>query len=210
MNVTGNYLLAQQTEWIFQDQQLPASVVLTGSANAVVSKKGSEAYDTSKSAVNHLIREMAIGLAPLVRVNGIAPATVVSGSTMFPRDRVMQSLRKYNVAFEDTESTEDLRGKLAEFYAQRTLTRRAILPRDCANAIVWLLSDDSAKTTGHIIPVDGGLTEAFLRWRRRHVFLRDAIRTGGIVGRIYHRFLHVVSRADSPANLGWRVHGGTG
>ena len=163
VNVTGNYLLAQETQWIFQDQQLPASLVLTGSANAVVSKKGSEAYDTSKSAVNHLVRELAIGLAPLVRVNGIAPATVVSGSTMFPRDRVMQSLQKYKIAFTESESTEDLRGKLADFYAQRTLTRRPILPRDCANAIVWLLSDDSAKTTGHIIPVDGGLTEAFLR-----------------------------------------------
>lgn len=163
VNVTGNYLLGQETQWIFQDQQLPASLVLTGSANAVVSKKGSEAYDTSKSAVNHLVRELAIGLAPLVRVNGIAPATVVSGSTMFPRDRVMQSLQKYSIAFSEAESTEDLRGKLADFYAQRTLTRRAILPRDCANAIVWLLSDDSAKTTGHIIPVDGGLTEAFLR-----------------------------------------------
>jgi rhamnose utilization protein RhaD (predicted bifunctional aldolase and dehydrogenase)/NAD(P)-dependent dehydrogenase (short-subunit alcohol dehydrogenase family) len=163
VNVTGNYLLAQQTDWIFQDQQLTAAMVLTGSANAVVSKKGSEAYDTSKSAVNHLIRELAIGLAPLVRVNGIAPATVVSGSTMFPRDRVMQSLQKYNIAFADSESTEDLRSKLADFYAQRTLTRRPILPHDCASAIVWLLSDDSAKTTGHIIPVDGGLTEAFLR-----------------------------------------------
>jgi NAD(P)-dependent dehydrogenase (short-subunit alcohol dehydrogenase family) len=104
-----------------------------------------------------------ISLAPLVRVNGIAPATVVSGSTMFPRDRVIQSLQKYGIGFDASESTEDLRGKLADFYAQRTLTRRPILPRDCANAIVWLLSDDSAKTTGHIIPVDGGLTEAFLR-----------------------------------------------
>ena len=163
VNVTGNYLLAQQTEWVFRDQQLTGAMVLTGSANAVVSKKGSEAYDTSKSAVNHLIRELAIGLAPLVRVNGIAPATVVAGSTMFPRDRVMQSLQKYNIAFAENESTEELRAKLAEFYAQRTLTRRPILPKDCANAIVWLLSDESAKTTGHVIPVDGGLTEAFLR-----------------------------------------------
>jgi rhamnose utilization protein RhaD (predicted bifunctional aldolase and dehydrogenase)/NAD(P)-dependent dehydrogenase (short-subunit alcohol dehydrogenase family) len=163
VNVTGNYLLADETAWIFQDQQLPAAIVLTGSANAVVTKKGSEAYDTSKSAVNHLIRELAVGLAPLVRVNGIAPATVVAGSTMFPRDRVMQSLQKYKIPFAETESTEELRTKLAGFYAQRTLTRRPILPRDCANAIVWLLSDDSARTTGHIIPVDGGLTEAFLR-----------------------------------------------
>jgi NAD(P)-dependent dehydrogenase (short-subunit alcohol dehydrogenase family) len=163
VNVTGNYLLAQQTEWIFKDQQLPASMVLTGSANAVVAKKGSEAYDTSKSAVNHLVRELAIGLAPHVRVNGIAPATVVAGSTMFPRDRVIQSLEKYDVAFREGESTEELRSKLAEFYAQRTLTRKPILPQDCANAVVWLLSDESAKTTGHVIPVDGGLPEAFLR-----------------------------------------------
>ena len=163
VNVTGNYLVAQETDWIFRDQQLPCSLVLTGSANAVVPKKGSEAYDTSKSAVNHLIRELAIGLAPMVRVNGIAPATVVAGSTMFPRDRVMQSLQKYGIAFEESESTDELRTRLADFYAQRTLTRRPILPQDCARAIVWLLSDDSAKTTGHIIPVDGGLTEAFLR-----------------------------------------------
>ena len=163
VNVTGNYLLARQTDWIFRDQDLPCAMVLTGSANAVVPKKGSEAYDTSKSAVNHLIRELAVDLAPLVRVNGIAPATVVSGSTMFPRDRVMQSLKRYGITFADTEETEELRGKLADFYAQRTLTKRPILPKDCANAIVWLLSDDSAKTTGHIIPVDGGLSEAFFR-----------------------------------------------
>jgi rhamnose utilization protein RhaD (predicted bifunctional aldolase and dehydrogenase)/NAD(P)-dependent dehydrogenase (short-subunit alcohol dehydrogenase family) len=163
INVTGNYLLAQQTEWIFKDQQLPASMVLTGSANAVVPKKGSEAYDTSKSAVNHLVRELAIGLAPHVRVNAIAPATVVAGSTMFPRDRVIQSLQKYAIEFSETESTEQLRDKLAGFYAQRTLTRRPILPQDCANAIMWLLGEQSAKTTGHVIPVDGGLPEAFLR-----------------------------------------------
>jgi rhamnose utilization protein RhaD (predicted bifunctional aldolase and dehydrogenase)/NAD(P)-dependent dehydrogenase (short-subunit alcohol dehydrogenase family) len=122
VNVTGNYLLARATEWVFKDQQLSGSLVLTGSANAVVPKRGSEAYDASKAALNHLIRELAIGLGPLVRVNGIAPATVVAGSTMFPRDRVIQSLAKYKIAFSETESTDDLRGKLADFYAQRTLT----------------------------------------------------------------------------------------
>ena len=138
-------------------------MVLTSSANAVVPKKGSEAYDTSKTALNHLIRELAIKLGPHVRVNGIAPATVVAGSTMFPRDRVMQSLEKYKIAFAESETTEELRGKLADFYAQRTLTKRPILPQDCAAAIVWLAGDQSAKTTGHVIPVDGGLSEAFLR-----------------------------------------------
>ncbi|MGB6472541.1 MAG: bifunctional rhamnulose-1-phosphate aldolase/short-chain dehydrogenase [Candidatus Sulfotelmatobacter sp.] len=163
VNVTGNYLLARQTEWVFKDQGLPTAIVLTSSANAVVPKKGSEAYDTGKAALNHLIRELSIKLGPHVRVNGIAPATVVAGSTMFPRDRVIQSLRKYKIDFTDSESTEELRAKLADFYAQRTLTKRPILPQDCAAAIVWLAGDQSAKTTGHIIPVDGGLPEAFLR-----------------------------------------------
>ncbi len=163
VNVTGNYLLTSEIGWVFRDQGLAASVVLTSSANAVVPKHGSEAYDVSKSALNHLIRELAVGLGPLVRVNGIAPATVIAGSTMFPRDRVMQSLQKYKIEFSESETTEELRRKLAEFYAQRTITRAPILPRDCANAIVWLAGDESAKTTGHIIPVDGGLQEAFLR-----------------------------------------------
>ena len=163
VNVTGNYLLARETGWVFRDQKLPVSLVLTSSANAVVPKAGSEAYDVSKTALNHLIRELAVGLGPLVRVNGIAPATVVAGSTMFPRDRVMQSLKKYKIEFAESESTEELRTKLAEFYAQRTITRKPILPEDCANAIMWLASEESAKTTGHIIPVDGGLQEAFLR-----------------------------------------------
>ena len=163
VNVTGNYLLAQRTWWVFEDQNLPAAMVLTSSANAVVAKKGSEAYDSSKTALNHLIHELSIKLGPTVRVNGIAPATVVAGSTMFPRDRVIQSLEKYKIEFSQSDSTEDLRSKLANFYAQRTLTKKPILPQDCAAAIVWLASDESAKTTGHVIPVDGGLSEAFLR-----------------------------------------------
>jgi rhamnose utilization protein RhaD (predicted bifunctional aldolase and dehydrogenase)/NAD(P)-dependent dehydrogenase (short-subunit alcohol dehydrogenase family) len=163
VNVTANYLLARQTQWVFNDQNLSATMVLTSSANAVVPKPGSEAYDTSKAAVNHLIRELAIKLGPNVRVNGIAPATVVAGSSMFPRDRVMQSLEKYKIRFSGTETTDELRAKLSDFYAQRTLTKRPILPHDCANAIVWLAGEQSGRTTGHVIPVDGGLSEACLR-----------------------------------------------
>jgi rhamnose utilization protein RhaD (predicted bifunctional aldolase and dehydrogenase)/NAD(P)-dependent dehydrogenase (short-subunit alcohol dehydrogenase family) len=163
VNVTSNYVLADEAATILKDQGLAASIVLTSSANAVVPKHGSEPYDVSKAAINHLIRELAIGLGPLVRVNGIAPATVVAGSAMFPRDRVMVSLKKYEIPFDEAESVESLRSKLAEFYARRTITRRPILPLDCANAICWLAGDQSAKTTGHVIPVDGGLPEAFLR-----------------------------------------------
>ncbi len=163
VNVTGNYLLAQAAEWVFRDQELPGALVLASSANAVVPKKASEAYDTSKAALSHLIRELSIKLAPTVRVNGIAPATVVAGSRMFPRDRVIHSLEKYNIVFSASDSTEALAKKLADFYAERTLTKRPITPELCAAAIAWLAGDESARTTGHVIPVDGGLTEAFLR-----------------------------------------------
>ena len=118
-------MLAQEAAKVLKAQNLPASIVLTSSANAVVPKSGSEAYDVSKSAINHLIRELAIGLGPLVRVNGIAPATVIAGSSMFPRDRVIVSLKKYSIEFDESESTEDLRTKLAEFYARRTITTSA-------------------------------------------------------------------------------------
>jgi rhamnose utilization protein RhaD (predicted bifunctional aldolase and dehydrogenase)/NAD(P)-dependent dehydrogenase (short-subunit alcohol dehydrogenase family) len=163
VNVTANYLLADEAAKPFREQALDASIVLTSSANAVVPKRGSEVYDISKAALSHLIRELAVGLAPRVRVNGISPATVVKGSTMFPRDRVRASLTKYNIPFEDTLSDDELRNLLAGYYAQRTLTRQPIDPTDCAEAILFLASPKSRCTSGHIIPVDGGLTEAFLR-----------------------------------------------
>jgi rhamnose utilization protein RhaD (predicted bifunctional aldolase and dehydrogenase)/NAD(P)-dependent dehydrogenase (short-subunit alcohol dehydrogenase family) len=163
INVTANYLLADEAARIFNDQALDAAIVLTSSANAVVSKRGSEAYDVSKAAVSHLVRELAVALSPRVRVNGISPATVVKGSTMFPRDRVRASLAKYNIPFDDSLSDDELRNLLAGFYAKRTLTHQPIDPADCAEAILFLGSPRSRCTTGHLIPVDGGLTEAFMR-----------------------------------------------
>ena len=144
-------------------RDLEASIVLISSANAVVAKKGSEAYDVSKAALSHLIREAAVALAPKIRVNGISPATVVKGSTMFPRDRVVTSLTKYNIAFDPQATDDQLRAQLADFYAQRTLTHQAIDPEDCAEAILFLAGPKARCTTGHLIPVDGGLVDAFLR-----------------------------------------------
>jgi len=163
VNVTGNYLLADEAARIFDAQGIETSIVLTSSANAVVAKRGSEAYDVSKAAVSHLVRELAVRLSPKVRVNGISPATVVKGSTMFPRDRVKTSLAKYGIAFEESSSDEELRNLLAQFYAKRTLTHQPIDPQDCATAILFLAGPQARCTTGHLIPVDGGLTEAYLR-----------------------------------------------
>lgn len=164
INVKGGYLTSKAAEErVFKLQDLDSNVVITTSANAVVSKKGSIAYDCSKAAANHLVRELAVELSPTTRVNGVAPATVVKGSTMFPRDRVIASLAKYEIEYSEDESDDSLRDKLANFYAQRTLTKSAITPEDQAEAIYLLLTDAFSKTTGHVIPVDGGLQDGFLR-----------------------------------------------
>jgi len=163
VNVKGGFIVATEANEIWKAQQLKGAMVLTTSVNAAVSKKGSLAYDTSKAAANHLVRELAVELSPLVNVNGLAPATVVKGSTMFPRDRVLASLSKYNVDFNESDSDEELRDKLAIFYAQRTLTKQPITPADQAEAAYLMISGQLSKTTGQIISVDGGLHEAFLR-----------------------------------------------
>ncbi|WP_260738471.1 bifunctional rhamnulose-1-phosphate aldolase/short-chain dehydrogenase [Tunturiibacter lichenicola] len=163
VNVTANYLLTDEAAKIFAEQGIDASVVLTSSANAVVAKRGSEAYDVSKAALSHLVRELAVSLSPKVRVNGISPATVVKGSTMFPRDRVIASLKKYKLPFDEVDTDDGLRTVLAQFYATRTLTHQPIDPKDCAQAIMFLAGPLARCTTGHLIPVDGGLTEAYLR-----------------------------------------------
>ncbi len=163
VNVTGVFLVADETKKIWESQGLRGSMVVTTSVNGIVSKRGSMAYDASKAAANHLVRELAIELAPRIRVNAVAPATVVAGSAMFPRDRVIASLAKYQIPHQTSESTEDLRDKLAAFYADRTLTKTPILPEDQAEAILFLLGDQSQRTTGQILAVDGGLHEAFMR-----------------------------------------------
>jgi rhamnulose-1-phosphate aldolase/alcohol dehydrogenase len=163
INVTGSYLVGDEAFKTWKEQGLKGQLVLTTSANAAVAKKGSIAYDVSKAAGNHLVRELAIELSPLVRVNGVAPATVVQGSAMFPRDRVIGSLAKYNIPYQEDETTESLVKKLAQFYADRTLTKAPITPADQAEVYFLLVSQRLSKTTGQIITADGGLHEAFLR-----------------------------------------------
>jgi rhamnose utilization protein RhaD (predicted bifunctional aldolase and dehydrogenase)/NAD(P)-dependent dehydrogenase (short-subunit alcohol dehydrogenase family) len=163
INVTSNYKLTDEASVVFTAQGIDGSIVLTSSANAVVAKKGTEAYDVSKAALSHLVRELAVTYSPKIRVNGISPATVVKGSTMFPRDRVIASLKKYNLPFDPADTDNGLRNELAKFYAKRTLTHQPIDPRDCAQAILFLAGPLTPCTTGHLIPVDGGLIEAQLR-----------------------------------------------
>lgn len=163
VNVTGPFLVADEAARVWQAQELPGSLVVITSVNAVAVKSGSLAYDASKAAANHLVRELAVALSPLVRVNGVAPATVLEGSGMFPRERVVASLAKYGLPHREEEDTGTLRRRLADFYAQRTLTKQAISPEDQAEAVFLLVSRRLAKTTGQVLHVDGGLQDALLR-----------------------------------------------
>src|SRR2546423_3410421 len=96
INVMGPFLVADEAwrVWQAQGAELDGSLVITTSVNAVVPKAGSFAYDTSKAAANHLVRELAVAFAPLVRVNGVAPATVLEGSSMFRTDGIITPLPK--------------------------------------------------------------------------------------------------------------------
>ncbi len=163
VNLVASVISAEEARRVMVVQGTSGSIVLLSSANAVVPKKGSFAYDAGKAALNHLIRELAIDFAPLVRVNGVAPASVVEGSIQFGRERVMTSLAKYNIAYSEDETTEALRDKLSAYYAQRTLLKRKVRPSDVAEACFLLVSNRLGATTGQILAVDAGLSEAFLR-----------------------------------------------
>ena len=169
VNVRGSYLVADCARQLWEAQQLPGSLVLTTSVNAVVAKQGTIAYDTSKAAANHLARELAVELAPLVRVNALAPATVVQGSSMFPRERVISSLRKYAISFSEDESSDSLRARLADFYAARSLTKTAISPEDQAEVAYLLITDAFSKTTGQIIQRGWRLARSLLALGRARV-----------------------------------------
>ena len=111
----------------------------------MVAKKGSLAYDTSKAAANHLVRELAVELAPLVRVNGVAPGDGGAGQRHVParpRHRVAGQVRD---RLRRAEATEALRNKLAGFYADRTLRKRPITPADQAEAAFFLVSAAPAR-----------------------------------------------------------------
>ena len=86
--------------------------------------------------------------------NGIAAFAVTSEEPIGPDTRVI---------YAPDASEAELAGRLAEFYSRRSLTRQAIHPDDCARAILFLAGPHARCTTGHLLPVDGGLTDAFLR-----------------------------------------------
>ncbi|MCP4743469.1 MAG: SDR family oxidoreductase, partial [Actinomycetales bacterium] len=102
----------------------------------------------------HQVRLLAVELGDQgIRVNGVAPDGVVQGSGIFAGGWGAERAAVYGVEEED----------LGAFYAQRTLLKREVIPHDVAKAISALASDEFARTTGTVVPVDSGVAGAFLR-----------------------------------------------
>lgn len=124
------------------------------SKNGIVAGPANVAYGSAKASQAHLVRLLAADLGQHgIRVNGINPDGVVKGSGIFSGDWLADRADAYGVAPE----------KLGEFYAARTLLGSEVLPAHVADAVYALVSGMLSSTTGHIIPVDGGLAPGFLR-----------------------------------------------
>lgn len=131
------------------------SVVFIGSKNAVAAAAGASAYASAKAAANHLARCLALEGAPHgIRVNVVNPDAVIRGSRIWDGD-----WRQERAASNNIDAGEELEAH----YRNRSLLKRDVLPEDIAEAVFWLASDASAKSTGNMINVDAGNVQAFTR-----------------------------------------------
>ncbi|HVR69654.1 MAG TPA: bifunctional rhamnulose-1-phosphate aldolase/short-chain dehydrogenase [Vicinamibacteria bacterium] len=151
---TGYFLVSRDGFRLMQKQGLDGSVVFVGSKNALVASPDAAAYCTAKAAELHLARCLAVEAAEHgIRVNVVNPDAVIRGSKIWSGSWRKERAAGYNVP-------ED---QLEEFYRQRSLLKRSVLPEDIAEAVFYFASDRSAKSTGNILNVDGGNAAAFTR-----------------------------------------------
>lgn len=150
----GSFLVAREAARLMIDQRLGGDIVYIASKNAVFAGPNNIAYSATKADQAHQVRLLAAELGDHgIRVNGVNPDGVVRGSGIFAAGWGARRAAVYGVE-------ED---KLGEYYAQRTLLKREVLPEHVANAVFALTGGDLSHTTGLHIPVDGGVTAAFLR-----------------------------------------------
>ena len=150
----GSFLVSRAAARVLIDQGLGGDIVYISSKNSVFAGPNNIAYSAVKADQAHQVRLLAAELGEHgVKVNGVNPDGVVRGSGIFAGGWGAQRAAVYGV---DEE-------KLGEFYAQRTLLKREVLPEHCANAVFALCGPDMTHTTGLHIPVDAGVAAAFLR-----------------------------------------------
>lgn len=150
----GYFLVARAAFRIWQEQGIGGSMVFITSKNALVAGKAAAAYSAAKASELHLARCLAEeGGAFGIRVNSIAPDAVLQGSRIWDSQWREERARAYSIPPEALE----------EFYRQRTTLKVNITPEDVAEAVLFFASDRSAKTTGAVLCVDGGVPAAYPR-----------------------------------------------
>jgi rhamnulose-1-phosphate aldolase/alcohol dehydrogenase len=150
----GAFLVSREAARVLGDQGTGGDIVYIGSKNGVVAGPANIAYGAAKADQLHQVRLLAAELGPRgIRVNGVNPDGVVRGSGIFSGEWLAQRAEAYGVQPE----------RLGEFYASRTLLGREVLPEHVAEAVAVLVEGGLSRTTGLIVPVDGGLAAAFLR-----------------------------------------------
>ncbi|MBL0768520.1 bifunctional rhamnulose-1-phosphate aldolase/short-chain dehydrogenase [Sphingopyxis sp. DHUNG17] len=132
-----------------------SSIVFIGSKNALVAATNASAYASAKAAANHLARCLALeGAADGIRVNVVNPDAVIKGSRIWSGE-----WRKERAGAHGIDAGE----ALEQHYRERSMLRRDVLPEDIAEAVYFLASEMSAKSTGNMINVDAGNAQAFTR-----------------------------------------------
>ena len=150
----GSFLVSREAARVMSVQGRGGDIVYIASKNAVFAGPNNVAYSAAKADQAHQVRLLAAELGEHgIRVNGVNPDGVVRGSGIFASGWGAQRAAVYGVPEE----------KLGEYYAQRTLLKREVLPEHVANAVFVLVSGELSHTTGLIVPVDAGVAAAFLR-----------------------------------------------
>jgi rhamnulose-1-phosphate aldolase/alcohol dehydrogenase len=150
----GSFLVSREAARVLIAQGLGGDIIYISSKNSLFAGPNNVAYGATKADQAHQVRLLAAELGGHgIRVNGINPDGVVRGSGIFSGGWGAQRAAVYGVP-------ED---KLGEYYAQRTLLKREVLPEHVANAVFVLTGGDLSHTTGLHIPVDAGVAAAFLR-----------------------------------------------
>ena len=149
------YFLTARSGFPLLRRQGGGSIVFIGSKNALAATPNASAYASAKAASLHLARCLALeGAGHGIRVNVVNPDAVIRGSRIWDGAWRQERASAYGI---------DAGGELEEFYRQRSLLKRNVLPEDIAEAVFFLASDASSKSTGNVINVDAGNAQAFTR-----------------------------------------------
>ncbi|MCK2022793.1 bifunctional aldolase/short-chain dehydrogenase [Microbacterium sp. kSW2-24] len=150
----GSFLVSKAAARVLIDQKLGGDIIYISSKNSVFAGPNNIAYSATKADQAHQVRLLAVELGEYgIRVNGINPDGVVRGSGIFASGWGANRAATYGVAEED----------LGQFYANRTILKREVVPENVADAVYVLTGPELSRTTGLHIPVDSGVAAAFLR-----------------------------------------------